>query len=131
MYRPPPKATRTDTLLPYTTLFRSFHRIGQGGRDDPGAGGADTQAHRHGAWRQVGADRPRRRRYPEGGGGRDRGLHDPRRPGMSADAAPSSPQPHPAADRRGDAGEDRNSIVVGKSVSERLRPGGRRINQKK
>src|SRR3546814_18872122 len=24
MQRPPPKSTRTDTLFPYTTLFRSF-----------------------------------------------------------------------------------------------------------
>src|SRR3546814_20435592 len=24
MRRPPPRSTRTDTLLPYTTLFRSF-----------------------------------------------------------------------------------------------------------
>src|SRR3546814_11959530 len=32
MIRRPPRSTRTDTLFPYTTLFRS-HRIGL--RDDP------------------------------------------------------------------------------------------------
>src|SRR3546814_9959037 len=31
MIRPPPRATRTDTLFPYTTLFRSH---GGGGRGD-------------------------------------------------------------------------------------------------
>src|SRR3546814_10316311 len=28
MIRPPPRSTRTDTLFPYTTLFRSAPRIG-------------------------------------------------------------------------------------------------------
>src|SRR3546814_17073051 len=28
MIRRPPRSTRTDTLLPYTTLFRSDHRAG-------------------------------------------------------------------------------------------------------
>src|SRR3546814_4407048 len=28
MIRPPPRSTRTDTLFPYTTLFRSIERIG-------------------------------------------------------------------------------------------------------
>src|SRR3546814_4219777 len=27
MIRPPPRSTRTDTLFPYTTLFRSPHRF--------------------------------------------------------------------------------------------------------
>src|SRR3546814_15356838 len=32
MYRRPPRSTRTDTLFPYTTLFRSVAtRMGQGG----------------------------------------------------------------------------------------------------
>src|SRR3546814_15254216 len=29
MIRRPPRSTRTDTLFPYTTLFRSAHEIGQ------------------------------------------------------------------------------------------------------
>src|SRR3546814_11333226 len=28
MIRRPPRSTRTDTLFPYTTLFRSFYRFG-------------------------------------------------------------------------------------------------------
>src|SRR3546814_12124918 len=29
MIRRPPRSTRTDTLFPYTTLFRSVHRVSQ------------------------------------------------------------------------------------------------------
>src|SRR3546814_20885170 len=32
MSRPPPRSTRTDTLFPYTTLFRSGRGIGRGER---------------------------------------------------------------------------------------------------
>src|SRR3546814_19702807 len=43
MIRRPPRSTRTDTLFPYTTLFRSelrfgdrrFGAAGEGGRDHP------------------------------------------------------------------------------------------------
>src|SRR3546814_4857959 len=31
MIRRPPRSTRTDTLFPYTTLFRSFHTLLVGG----------------------------------------------------------------------------------------------------
>src|SRR3546814_15864996 len=30
MLRPPPRSTRTDTLFPYTTLFRSYLNLGTG-----------------------------------------------------------------------------------------------------
>src|SRR3546814_1733036 len=33
MIRRPPRSTRTDTLFPYTTLFRSHPRAGDGGED--------------------------------------------------------------------------------------------------
>src|SRR3546814_19196769 len=33
MFRRPPRATRTDTLLPYTTLFRSIGRRGERNMD--------------------------------------------------------------------------------------------------
>src|SRR3546814_21055488 len=40
MIRPPPRSTRTDTLFPYTTLFRSRHRLAHlaavGGGDERG-----------------------------------------------------------------------------------------------
>src|SRR3546814_9314910 len=37
MIRRPPKSTRTDTLFPYTTLFRSGHSGDRGPRAGPGA----------------------------------------------------------------------------------------------
>src|SRR3546814_6396365 len=33
MIRRPPRSTRTDTLFPYTTLFRSVMPLSRGGRD--------------------------------------------------------------------------------------------------
>src|SRR3546814_145869 len=54
MIRRPPRFTRTDTLFPYTTLFRSVAgavglRLGRGVADpDGGAGGGDDHGqHRH------------------------------------------------------------------------------------
>src|SRR3546814_9344122 len=35
MIRRPPRSTRTDTLFPYTTLFRSGCVVGRGGLDGP------------------------------------------------------------------------------------------------
>src|SRR3546814_5400968 len=45
MYRRPPRSTRTDSLFPYTTLFRSCRRgdRGPGSRGDGRGGGADAQ----------------------------------------------------------------------------------------
>src|SRR3546814_11771200 len=39
MIRRPPRSTRTDTLFPYTTLFRSAHPVNQGGICAKGAAG--------------------------------------------------------------------------------------------
>src|SRR3546814_16716211 len=38
MIRRPPRSTRTDTLFPYTTLFRSHRRAAVGARQRPLAG---------------------------------------------------------------------------------------------
>src|SRR3546814_5720031 len=53
MIRRPPRSTRTDTLFPYTTLFRSQHQPGSRARDR-----APASPTRHG-----GADRDRLHRY--------------------------------------------------------------------
>src|SRR3546814_4221221 len=55
MIRRPPRSTRTDTLFPYTTLFRSLRRPAV---IEPAADRADRhrQDHRH---RQVDADADR------------------------------------------------------------------------
>src|SRR3546814_6446565 len=37
MIRRPPRSTRTDTLFPYTTLFRSLNRTWRNGRRPPNA----------------------------------------------------------------------------------------------
>src|SRR3546814_12749996 len=58
MVRRPPRSTRTDTLFPYTTLFRSPHPAG---RADP------LPAH---AWPRcavAAGHRPCRYRHPDGG----------------------------------------------------------------
>src|SRR3546814_14539070 len=38
MIRRPPRSTRTDTLFPYTTLFRSAYEVVAGPRSHDGAG---------------------------------------------------------------------------------------------
>src|SRR3546814_1995862 len=45
MIRRPPRSTRTDTLFPYTTLFRSVQRDGRGA-GHPGCGRARRQSRR-------------------------------------------------------------------------------------
>src|SRR3546814_3202471 len=57
MIRPPPRSTRTDTLVPYTTLFRSDHLM-------PAAGGAAVMGVADG--------------HREGVGGIGSGRHDAR-----------------------------------------------------
>src|SRR3546814_13421205 len=47
MIRQPPRSTRTDTLFPYTTLFRS-RGADQGHRQGPGHDDAGTVHPRHG-----------------------------------------------------------------------------------
>src|SRR3546814_6484079 len=61
----PPRSTRTDTLFPYTTLFRSRARDGSGGQ-------AAAHRHRHarrGNGRAVRAAGGRRRARPHVAGG--------------------------------------------------------------
>src|SRR3546814_16087290 len=53
MIRRPPRSTRTDTLFPYTTLFRSkwFHRLFRDfERDDTGNDQRDTKIARERTW---------------------------------------------------------------------------------
>src|SRR3546814_15272791 len=73
MIRRQPRSTRTDTLFPYTTLFRSAGQPRRG-RGPPGRPG-DRRRRRAG-------DRPAR-----GGGGDARRRARPRREGAGGDAA--------------------------------------------
>src|SRR3546814_10166730 len=59
MIRRPPRSTRTDTLFPYTTLFRSTQAGRYRTMVPGGAGGASRQARGHAA--AVRCDRPVRR----------------------------------------------------------------------
>src|SRR3546814_3894192 len=45
MIRRPPRSTRTDTLFPYTTLFRSGGRAPAGARGAEGAAGGQLRLH--------------------------------------------------------------------------------------
>src|SRR3546814_2959804 len=67
MVRRPPRPTRTDTLVPYTTLFRSFRRrphrarrrrAGNGGERDPEPGPCRHDRGRPGANDAVGTPVP-------------------------------------------------------------------------
>src|SRR3546814_18641962 len=67
MIRRPPRSTRTDTLFPYTTLFRSGAAVGQAG--DAGAASPHRRHREEGRHRQhrifagepPGNDRPDRK----------------------------------------------------------------------
>src|SRR3546814_12767734 len=49
MIRRPPRSTRTDTLFPYTTLFRSCSRLYVSDSSTPSSRGANTALHGSGA----------------------------------------------------------------------------------
>src|SRR3546814_15782974 len=86
MIRRPPRSTRTDTLFPYTTLFRSFHdfvipaKAGTQGRGQPAhaldsrfrgndKGGGTQNGHSYAAW-QPKKKGPRTEHLRSGDGGR-------------------------------------------------------------
>src|SRR3546814_16987101 len=130
----PPRSTRTDTLFPYTTLFRSPRR----GRLDPARGAAPRIAHPHidrlGAARlaaeiDMGDIARQRESLPAD---RDAEIVGDR---CDADRARRRHRARVAliaAARDALAhGPDRKSAVEGKSVSVRVDLGGRRTNQKK
>src|SRR3546814_4388830 len=101
MIRPPPRSTRTDTLVPYPTLFRSppagsscgRHRLGDGLADILGAGIAAHVAGARAALGQHDLDRP---------------LDRPRRVGMAEMVEHHRAGPD-LADRVGDRSEEHTS----------------------
>src|SRR3546814_13302110 len=113
MIRRPPRSTRTDTLFPYTTLFRSH-----------------PPARRRGAQgRAVGGDRDRHvdRLDADRGAGAARDRDDGR--GDAARARAADRRLEGEAARRAARG-DRKSGVEGKRVFVRDSPGGGRISTK-
>src|SRR3546814_17970086 len=110
MLRRPPRSTRTDTLFPYTTLFRSSrlswrHGCLYGGEDAVVPRGGRRGRHR----RDL-----ERRSVVAGGRARSKGARSADHDGGCAWRGP-----------------DRKSVVSGKSVSVRVDLGGRRIIKKK
>src|SRR3546814_5973298 len=73
MIRRPPRSTRTDTLFPYTTLFRSLRRADRGRAGEamgPAGRAAGRAGGRHGLYRLVPASvglvvRAPRRGHPD------------------------------------------------------------------
>src|SRR3546814_14287060 len=101
MIRRPPRSTRTDTLFPYTTLFRSSGgsrggRLRLGGGGSSGGSGPGGRAFVHIGQQRADLDRVAF---------------------LGDDVAQQA--------------GDRKSVVEGKSVSVRGDLGGRRINKKK
>src|SRR3546814_13292940 len=144
MIRCTPRTTRTDTLFPYTTLFRSRCRRHQAVRRRAapcGAVPASAAEARHAAARRT--DQPPRRRVGRlagtlpGGISRHRGGGDPRPlfPRQRGRLDPRARSWPWAAVRRQllvlAGAEDRKSVVSGKSVSVRVDLGGRSITKKK
>src|SRR3546814_16690785 len=78
MKRRPPRSTRTDTLFPYTTLFRSAGRgEGKPVRPRPKSSGGERHALAHGGG-TIGLDRRQRRGRIGAADGEEqaRGEHD-------------------------------------------------------
>src|SRR3546814_11795186 len=136
MIRRPPRSTRTDTLFPYTTLFRSawpgawhspVHRCGDRAlsRTHPGDGLGGRGA---GSGNRHGRRTPRR--LP-----RDDRRDDPGAPcsernpaacgSVGGDVVTADFAPDSAPVR------DRKSVVEGKGVAVRVDIGGRRTRKKK
>src|SRR3546814_18632157 len=119
MIRRPPRSTRTDTLFPYTTLFRSGHK---GFRD-----GARTNHRRRGEARTGGGPAPQASLRSG-----ERACHRWKMRREGTMAVPFK-WGNGLRAHRGAAGEaqDRQSVVEGKGVAVRVDPGGRRTIRKK
>src|SRR3546814_15018690 len=147
MCRLPPRSTRTDTLVPYPTLFRSLLRGTAGPGDAAPVGLRLDQRAPPGRWAGATAAAPAVAGPATGGGHRGSGLvlgqRLSGRAGRPAGEISQAPVARGPAERATDSTYqtgrrprvgrvgDRKSVVEGKSVSVRVDPGGRRIIKKK
>src|SRR3546814_19665829 len=146
MIRRPPRSTRTDTLFPYTTLFRSFGippkhgwalLLQRGYKPDARTCTAELRCAGPGLAR-AGADRRRdtaalrapphqlRLQAPDANARADSGRCDGNGHGWLRGRGAA-----PALGRAGRNGRDRKSAASGKSGSVRVELSGRRIRKKK
>src|SRR3546814_12169583 len=118
MYRRPPRSTRTDTLFPYTTLFRSSRRQGAGHK---------RPCPRR--WRRFRPPRWECRRHAQ----YHASAASPRLRETRHRKTPRPGQIRPLGDlaRAQHASRERKRVVSGKSVAVRVSLGGRRIIKKK
>src|SRR3546814_16369739 len=121
MIRRPPRSTRTDTLFPYTTLFRSGPGVALAGQEHAARRAAGPRARSRALCKSAAFGRPE----PA-----ERGGQGPEAPPIwSHDAVVP---PRSVGPLRADPARlDRKSVVSGKSVSVRVDLGGRRTMQKK
>src|SRR3546814_6792637 len=101
MIRRPPRSTRTDTLFPYTTLFRSTRSL------------QDDRQRRDRSGRRTAHDRTRRARNPAGGGGRGEGGADQGRFRCDGRAAPEHGRGAGAAEIRRSPSRKREGLGEG------------------
>src|SRR3546814_12848977 len=130
MIRRPPRSTRTDTLFPYTTLFRSRHADPAARATRRSPGGRARFARRLPSRRT-----PRRRGRVRGTGG---AAAAPEPDGDLPEGGCRSPVvggraegPAQAGGGQGPWRRDRQSVVEGKRVCVRVDIGGRRNHKKK
>src|SRR3546814_17701256 len=130
MIRPPPRSTRTDTLFPYTTRFRSQSRRGHpppaavggvledGGRRRPGHVGPRLHlGHRRARYWGIVLDRPvksgrhRRPRRPQGAPWSTSPIASPSSPVAAPAWAASSCASWPPRGAPSPSATDRQSVV--------------------
>src|SRR3546814_18319434 len=121
MIRRPPRSTRTDTLFPYTTLFRSWRRAVLAATRRAANAYAETRSHHH-RWRA-------RRESTSSASDVDSQHRESRADLEHPRVLPRLGQLAAGGQTRSRA--DRKSVVEGKSVSVRGDRGGRRIIKKK
>src|SRR3546814_18499396 len=131
MIRRPPRSTRTDTLFPYTALFRSCRISGEarGTAGDRRQSIQDEGLSLRQACRDRAQGRPRSRHrlllF------RQQGRIVPRMPPQRRGGEHQAVRPHLRRILADGERADRKSVVEGKSVAVRVALGGRRIIKKK
>src|SRR3546814_18902594 len=131
MIRRPPRSTRTDTLFPYTTLFRSS--VGAQPSDRVArfldAAGVQERAARNNPNKAVPGEKAQERAEEKA-----QKLADAEEAAAAADAAPApehhaaeeaAPEPAAAEAPAADESEDRQTVVTGTRGSVRVVHGGR------